>query len=217
MPITIGSIRYIASYGERFPINHDIGMSCYVSSILCGYSSLCYKGKYPLNLSLPTTRMRSDTTSIHGGHMPENELEKPSKATRHTADHLANERTFLSWLRTCIGIMAFGFVVERFALFSRQMTLLLGNAQTIKPPGGSQWLALFIGELLVFFAIVIGLLSFIQYKQISKQIENDIYYPSTWLSGILIFLILIVGGCLTFYLFYSYSLDFMPWASTLHQ
>jgi len=30
--------------------------------------------------------------------------------------HLANERTFLAWIRTSIGIMAFGFVVEKFGL-----------------------------------------------------------------------------------------------------
>jgi uncharacterized membrane protein YidH (DUF202 family) len=30
--------------------------------------------------------------------------------------HMANERTFLAWIRTSIGVMAFGFVVEKFAL-----------------------------------------------------------------------------------------------------
>ena len=31
--------------------------------------------------------------------------------------HMANERTFLAWIRTCIGIMAFGFVIEKFIIF----------------------------------------------------------------------------------------------------
>ena len=35
--------------------------------------------------------------------------------------HIANERTFLAWIRTSIGVMAFGFVVEKFALFIKQM------------------------------------------------------------------------------------------------
>ena len=30
---------------------------------------------------------------------------------------LANERTFLSWLRTGVSLMAFGFVVSKFGLF----------------------------------------------------------------------------------------------------
>jgi putative membrane protein len=31
--------------------------------------------------------------------------------------HMANERTFLSWSRTCISLLAFGFVIQRFELF----------------------------------------------------------------------------------------------------
>ncbi len=33
------------------------------------------------------------------------------------ADHLANERTFLAWLRTALAVLAFGFVLERFSLY----------------------------------------------------------------------------------------------------
>ena len=32
-------------------------------------------------------------------------------------DHAANERTYLSWVRTGIAVMAFGFVIEKFNLF----------------------------------------------------------------------------------------------------
>jgi len=38
-----------------------------------------------------------------------------------TRDHLANERTFLSWIRSCIAIMALGFVVARFGLLIREL------------------------------------------------------------------------------------------------
>ena len=40
-------------------------------------------------------------------------------------DHMANERTFLAWIRTSIGIMAFGFVVEKFALFIDKLSYLM--------------------------------------------------------------------------------------------
>ena len=36
---------------------------------------------------------------------------KHTKNVGNVSDHLANERTFLAWIRTSIGIMAFGFVV----------------------------------------------------------------------------------------------------------
>jgi putative membrane protein len=50
--------------------------------------------------------------------------EKMTKV-RNRRVHMANERTFLAWIRTSIGIMAFGFVVERFALFLKQVTYIL--------------------------------------------------------------------------------------------
>ena len=36
-------------------------------------------------------------------------------------DYLAAERTFLAWLRTGLALMGFGFVVDRFGLFLRQL------------------------------------------------------------------------------------------------
>jgi uncharacterized membrane protein YidH (DUF202 family) len=36
-------------------------------------------------------------------------------------DYLANERTFLAWIRTAVTIMAFGFVVARFGLLLREL------------------------------------------------------------------------------------------------
>lgn len=39
-------------------------------------------------------------------------------------DALANERTFLAYLRTALAFIAFGFVIARFALFARELTLV---------------------------------------------------------------------------------------------
>jgi putative membrane protein len=45
------------------------------------------------------------------------------------ADHAANERTFLAWVRTGIAVIAFGFVVEKFNLFL--VTLI--NTASLEP------------------------------------------------------------------------------------
>lgn len=35
---------------------------------------------------------------------------------RNFADHSANERTFLAWIRTAVAIMGFGFIVEKLGV-----------------------------------------------------------------------------------------------------
>jgi putative membrane protein len=64
-------------------------------------------------------------------------------------EHLANERTFLAWLRTSVAIIAFGFVVERFSLFLRYLTpsegIAVPNPQTAILGAGLIWL----GTLLI--------------------------------------------------------------------
>jgi uncharacterized membrane protein YidH (DUF202 family) len=60
-----------------------------------------------------------------------------SKQKGSASDHLANERTLLAWTRTSIGIMAFGFVVVKFSLFVKQLSLALGKEYIIPSRGYS--------------------------------------------------------------------------------
>lgn len=41
--------------------------------------------------------------------------------SRKLPDHLANERTFLAWIRTAITIIALGFVVAKFGILLREI------------------------------------------------------------------------------------------------
>lgn len=75
-------------------------------------------------------------------------------------DHLANERTYLAWIRTSIGIMAFGFVVVKFSLFVEQISILLGNEAIIHPKEYSS----FMGIVLVLVGTITAILSYIRYK-----------------------------------------------------
>ncbi len=123
------------------------------------------------------------------------------KYSPNLADHMANERTFLAWVRTGLGIMALGFVVERFSLFIKQMMVLLqrteGSFQSVPVLQGysSAW-----GLCLVAFGTLTSLFAFIKYKRIAKQIENRNYYPSMWLDAILTFFVMVIGGLLMIYL-----------------
>ena len=61
---------------------------------------------------LNRTELASPTTADGGRSAPIS-----LTMIRNFADHSANERTFLAWVRTAIAVMAFGFIVEKFDLF----------------------------------------------------------------------------------------------------
>jgi putative membrane protein len=112
---------------------------------------------------------------------------------------MANERTFLAWIRTSIAIMAFGFVVEKFSLFVKQMGYYLGRETSPTPPGYSP----IIGIGLVGLGVVMGVLAFIRYKMVERQIDDDTYKPSAILSVMLVLSVLAVGVFLVLYLVHS--------------
>ncbi|MGD0474231.1 MAG: DUF202 domain-containing protein [Candidatus Velthaea sp.] len=51
------------------------------------------------------------------------------KAAPRPTDVLANERTFLAYLRTALSFVAFGFVIARFALFTQEIALVLHTGE----------------------------------------------------------------------------------------
>lgn len=129
--------------------------------------------------------------------------DKKSARVRNRCVHMANGRTFLAWIRTSIGIMAFGFVVEKFALFIKQMSLVLGKANIGNALSPSHGYSAIIGIFLVGLGTLIGLLAFIRYKKIERQIDEDTYEPSLMLDILLTISVLSVGIFLVMYLIHS--------------
>ena len=111
-------------------------------------------------------------------------------------DFLANERTFLAWIRTSIGIMAFGFVVEKFSLFVKQITMLVGDKTIVQPNGNSA----LIGILLVAAGAITLILSYIRYRLTEKRLREGIYKHSSLLLTIITAAIFLVSILLIAYL-----------------
>ena len=128
---------------------------------------------------------------------------KEEKKQGAISDHLANERTFLAWIRTSIGIMAFGFVVEKFALFIKQMSLILGKANIEIASPASHGYSAIVGIFLVGFGTLLGLLAFVRYKKVERQIEGDTYQSSSVLDILLTISVLAIGIFLVIYLIHS--------------
>jgi putative membrane protein len=113
--------------------------------------------------------------------------------------HLANERTFLAWIRTSIAIMAFGFVVERFSLFVKQLPFYLGK--TAVPPAAGP--SAVLGIMIVGLGALMGVLAFFRYRTVERQIEKDTFEPSRLLTVLLTISLLAIGMFLTLYLVHS--------------
>jgi putative membrane protein len=107
------------------------------------------------------------------------------------ADHLANERTFLAWIRTSISLMGFGFVIVKFALFIKQITIALGQKVVVQGKGYSA----IIGVIMVALGAIITMLAFLRYRNIEKQLSTNSYFPSQWLS-VLVTLTIVIGSIL---------------------
>jgi putative membrane protein len=102
-------------------------------------------------------------------------------------DHMANERTYLAWVRTGITVMALGFVVAKFGIIIRELVST--------PSHVSAYLSSIIGIILVLaggFMEIMAIRSFLKNK---KSIESGSYQPNSQavvISGILILLIVVV-------------------------
>lgn len=128
---------------------------------------------------------------------PSNTTPDPSEQPKPMInEHLANERTFLAWIRTAIGVMAFGFVVVKFSLFIRQIAIVTGTQDELPRPGYSRPMGIGI--------VILGVASLLfgawRYYRTAQQIQSSKYsHHSTILYTFVAFL-LIIGALIVAYL-----------------
>jgi putative membrane protein len=109
----------------------------------------------------------------------------------HVRAHLANERTFLAWIRTALGILAFGFLLVRW------VALVPANS------AGAAWLYTgkirTMGEILMAGAVLLIVLAAVRFAVIRHQISREIYRPTATLDFLAVAFLLVVIGILFFY------------------
>ena len=80
------------------------------------------------------------------------QAQRVDHAPAHTTEHLANERTFLAWIRTSIAVIGLGFVMAKFSVWLRQFLATLAPTARIPSVGAS----LPAGLVLIAFGAQIG-------------------------------------------------------------
>lgn len=135
----------------------------------------------------------------------ENNTEKAKQFNR--TDHFANEKTFLAWIRTSLGIMAFGFVIDKFALLMKHINVFMiqegFSAINQKKEPIMQNFSSLIGILLMSMATLLCLFSFIRFKKMEKQINESSYYSTALLDTLLTTAVISIGIFLILYTYFS--------------
>jgi len=111
-------------------------------------------------------------------------------------NHLANERTFLAWVRTGIGVVVFGFAIGRFGIALREFFQLQGQGRTPRSTGLSVWFGL--ASIALGVLLILG--GLMRYHQTREQIEEGQFEPAGWLVDMVGVLTALVGIGLAVYL-----------------
>ena len=64
-------------------------------------------------------------------------MRTPLPEDRKATEYLANERTFLAWIRTSIAVITLGFVIAKFGVWLREIATQLASQSPIRSTGMS--------------------------------------------------------------------------------
>ena len=112
----------------------------------------------------------------------------------------AAEKTLMAWIRTSLGLMALGFVIDRFGQFLREAFPKQGDA--IFPEKLSIW----SGALIVLTGAIMALTATVRYMRFYQRVELE--EPSQTRKGISLasvfsLVIAVAGFLLTIFILYT--------------
>jgi len=118
--------------------------------------------------------------------------ENPNRAR----DHLANERTFLAWVRTGAAIVVFGFAIGRFSIAIRQLTAFQGH------PAHTTGLSVWMGTSTIVAGVVLVVAGLLRYRRTRLQLDAGQFEPAGFVLDLVTSLTVLLGLGLAGYLIY---------------
>jgi putative membrane protein len=120
-----------------------------------------------------------------------------SPSPLHLSDHLANERTYLAYLRTAISLISFGITVNRFSIYLIQSNRVPERAhEHFDLLGLSK-----VGFGMVIFGLLLMLWAGWHFTSVSRSIDRGDYRPNQRAAWIITLCVLLGGGISLLWLF----------------
>jgi putative membrane protein len=105
--------------------------------------------------------------------------------TDRSQQYLANERTFLSWVRTSIALIGLGFIISKFSFFLTEFRIIIQRYSVDSPELSSygpqspiDHISNWIGIGTVSLAILLILFALKNYLNTHKSIKTQTYLPN---------------------------------------
>ena len=105
--------------------------------------------------------------------------------TDRSQQYLANERTFLSWVRTSIALIGLGFIISKFSFFLAEFRIIIQRYSVDSPKLNSyesqypiDQISNWIGIGTVSLAILLILFALKNYLNTHKSIKTQTYSPN---------------------------------------
>ncbi|HEX8265634.1 MAG TPA: DUF202 domain-containing protein [Pyrinomonadaceae bacterium] len=111
-------------------------------------------------------------------------------------EYLANERTFLAWVRTGISIITLGFALAKVRIWLGELGL--PNSPEFAQAGMGESIPLGIGMLL--FGGLIVVLAAWRYSVVKRQIDRGEVTADRWMIILITILVVVLSLLMTFYL-----------------
>jgi putative membrane protein len=113
---------------------------------------------------------------------------------QRASDHLANERTFLAWVRTSISVIVFGFVVAKFGITLRQFF----RFENLEPH--ETGISLDLGVSFMVVGILMAIVAIWRYQSTRVQIEQADFRPANKIIYVVGAVTAGLGAMLIYYL-----------------
>jgi putative membrane protein len=104
--------------------------------------------------------------------------------------YFAAERTFLAWIRTGLALMGFGFVVARFGLFLRELSM-----RQSQQPSHTSSPSLWLGTGLVIVGVIVNISAVMRHIREITQLRSGVWVAGrTSMTAITLALLLSAAG-----------------------